>query len=99
MDQEYFSIQLKIVDKHFPYTCKRKDEQILRKAATNVTNKYMAYSSEYSGAEFSMMDLLKLVAFHFSLESLEDIQREDMTPFVRKIEQLNTDLERYLQSC
>ena len=92
-------IQLKIVDKHFPYhSCKRKDEQNLRKAATNVTKKYMDYSSYYSDAGFPMADLLKLVAFHFSLELLEDTQREDMTPFIGKIEQLNTELEKYIQT-
>ncbi|MDR2805170.1 MAG: cell division protein ZapA [Dysgonamonadaceae bacterium] len=100
MEEEYFPnpIQLKIVDKHFPYSCKRKEEQNLRKAATNVTDKYMQYSSYYSGAHFPMADLLKMVAFHFSLELLEDVQREDMTPFIDKIEQLNAELDRYIQS-
>jgi len=95
---EYFSIQLKIVDKHFPYSCKRKDEYNLRKAATNVTDKYMAYSSYYSGAKFPMADLLKLVAFHFSLELQEDKQQADMTPVIGKIEQLNAKLEQYIQT-
>ena len=100
MADEYFPnpIQLKIVDKHFPYSCKRKDERNLRKAATNVTDKYMAYSSYYSGAGLPMVDLLKLVAFHFSLGLLEDTQREDMLPFVNKIEQLNAELEQYIQA-
>ncbi|MDR1527043.1 MAG: cell division protein ZapA [Dysgonamonadaceae bacterium] len=100
MEEEYFPnpIQLKIVDKHFPYSCKRKEEQTLRKAATNVTDKYMAYSSYYSGSGFPMVDLLKLVAFHFSLELQEDKQREDMTPFIDKIEQLNAELEQYVQA-
>ena len=99
MEDEYFSnpIQLKIVDRYFPYSCKRKDEQNIRKAATKVTEKYMSYSSHYSGAGFSMADLLKLVAFHFSLELMEDTQREDMTPFVNKIKQLDVELERYIQ--
>ena len=100
MEDEYFPnpIQLKIVDKHFPYLCKRKDERNLRKAATNVTDKYMAYSSYYAGAKLPMVDLLKLVAFHFSLELLGDTQREDMSPFVSKIEQLNAELEQYIQA-
>jgi len=95
---ENFSIQLKIVDRHFPYSCKRKDEQILRKAATGVTNKYMAYSSYYSGPNFPMVDVLKLVAFHFSLELQENKQQADMVPVIGKIEQLNTELERYIQA-
>ena len=100
MENEYFPnpIQLKIVDKHFPYSCKRKDEQNLRKAASNVTDKYMAYSSQYSGAGLLMADLLKLVAFHFSLELLGKTQQEDMKPFVDKIEQLNAELGQYIQA-
>jgi cell division protein ZapA len=100
MEDEFFPnpIQLKIVDKHFPYFCKRKDEQNLRKAATNVTDKYMAYSSYYSGAELPMVDLLKLVAFHFSLDLLTNRQREDLKPFTEKIEQLNAELEQYIQA-
>ena len=100
MENEYFPnpIQLKIVDKHFPYSCKRKDEKNLRKAATNVTDKYMDYSSHYSGAGLPMADLLKLVAFHFSLELLENKHQEDMTPFIGKIEQLNAELEQYIQA-
>jgi cell division protein ZapA len=98
MEDGIFSIQLKIVDTYFAYTCKRKEEQNARKAATNVTNKYMAYSSHYLDSKYSMMDVLKLVAFHFSMELLEDTQREDMTPFVAKIEQLNNELEQYIEA-
>jgi cell division protein ZapA len=100
MEEEYFSrpIQLKIVDKHFPYLCKRKEEQNLRKAATNVTEKHKAYRLHYSDATFEEGDLLRLVAFHFSLELLEDRQLEDMTPFVGKIEQLNAELEEFIRS-
>ncbi|MDR2844193.1 MAG: cell division protein ZapA [Candidatus Symbiothrix sp.] len=98
MDEDFFKIQLKLVDKHFPYTCKRSEEANLRKAATNLTDKYMEYSSYYSQADFEQKDLLKLVGFHFSLELLEDNQKEDMSPLVNKIEQLNKELEIYLQS-
>jgi cell division protein ZapA len=98
MDESEFSIQLKILDKHFTYTCKRKDEQNVRKAATNVTNRYMAYRSYYASTRYSMTDCLRLTALQFSLELLEDVQREDMQPFVDKIEQLNAELEAYLQA-
>ena len=100
MEGEYFSkpMQLKIVDKHFPYSGKRKDEQNLRKAATYVTTKYQAYRSYYSGARLPMDVLLRLVAFHLSLELLENTQREDVNPFINEIEQLSVELEQYIQS-
>jgi cell division protein ZapA len=98
MEDETFSIQLKIADRHFTYTCKRKDEQNVRKAASNVTEKYIKYSSYYAGAGYSMIDLLEMVALHFSMEARENVQREDLTPFIDKIEQLNAELERYIQT-
>jgi hypothetical protein len=99
MENEYFlgPLHFEIVDKYFPYySCKREAEQNMRIAAKNVTAKYLDYSSYYNG-KYSAPDLLKLVAFHFSLELLEDKQLEDMTPFVGKIKQLNADLDQYLQ--
>jgi cell division protein ZapA len=98
MDEDFFKIQLKLVDKYYPYNCKRSDEGKVRKAATNLTEKYLHYSSYYSKADFEKTDLLTLIGFHFSLTSLENEAREDMSPMFKKIEQLNRKLEEYMQS-
>jgi cell division protein ZapA len=98
MDEDFFKIQLKLVDKYYPYVCKRSDEGEVRKAATNLTAKYLHYSSYYSNANFEKTDLLTLTGFHFSLAALENDMREDMSPMFKKIEQLNKKLEDYIQS-
>ncbi|MDR1681907.1 MAG: cell division protein ZapA [Candidatus Symbiothrix sp.] len=99
MNEDFFKIQLKLVDKYFPYTCKRSDEGIVRKAAKNLTDKYSAYSSRYSNANFQSEDILKLVGFHFSLEMQNRNNTEDLSPFVNKIEQLSRELEECIQLC
>jgi cell division protein ZapA len=99
MDKDFFRITLKILDKHYPYSCKeRSDEGILRKAATNLTEKYLQYSSYYSNANFERNDLLALVGFHFSFEVLENEKKKDATPLFDKIEQLNKELDEFIRS-
>jgi cell division protein ZapA len=98
MDEDFFKIQLRILDKTYPFRCKRSEEGNVRKAATNLTEQYLHYSSYYSKANFEKNDLLTLVGFHFSLESLGNEKREDMSPVFNKIEQLTEKLEEYIQS-
>ena len=97
MDED-FKIQLKLANKYYPYTCKRSDEGRLRKAATNLNNRILKYSSHYSNANFELNDLLTLAGFQFSLEALEKEQKEDISPLFDKIEQLNKELEEYINS-
>ncbi|MDR0505886.1 MAG: cell division protein ZapA [Dysgonamonadaceae bacterium] len=91
-----FQIQLKIADKYYPMICKRSEEEIIRKAASNVNNKLLKYSSAYSNAKFEIKDLLAMVAFHYSKDNLLVQKNEDMSPLFDKIKQLNKELEDYL---
>jgi cell division protein ZapA len=92
-----FQIQLKIADKYYPLNCKRSEEWIIRKAASNINNKLIQYSSAYSKANFEIKDLLALVAFHVSLENLTTQKNEDVSPLWDRFEQLNKELETYLE--
>jgi cell division protein ZapA len=91
-----FQIQLKIADKYYPLNCRRSEEGIIRKAASNVNDKLLKYSTAYSKANFEMKDLLALVAFHISLENLTVKKNEDLFPLFDKLDQLNKELEEYL---
>lgn len=93
-----FKIQLKLANKYYPYNCKRSEEGKIRRAATNLNNRILKYSSYYSNANFELSDLLTLAGFQFSLEVLEKEQKEDISPLFNKIEQLNKELEEYLNS-
>lgn len=95
---ENFKIQLKLANKYYPYNCKRSEERILRRAATNLNSRILKYSSFYSKANFELIDLLTLAGFQFSLENISREEQEDMTPLFDKIEQLSKELEEYINS-
>jgi cell division protein ZapA len=98
---ENFKIKLELANnKFYPYKCKRSDEGILRKAATKLRNKFLEYNSHYSRCGFDVNDTLALVGFHFSLELLllEKEYQEDVSTLLNKIEQLNKELEKYVNS-
>ncbi|MDR0864855.1 MAG: cell division protein ZapA [Candidatus Symbiothrix sp.] len=99
MEDENFKIQLRLADnKHYPYTCMRSEEGIVRKAATNLNDMFIKYSSYYSNAGFQLNDILTLLGFHFSLEVLENEKREDMSPMFEMLDQLNKEMEEYIKS-
>ena len=92
-----FKIQLKIAGKTFPFRCKRSEEEIIRKAARNINDMILQYSTAFPGAELELKDLLAMVAFHFSLENLKKKNTEDISPLFDKIEGLNLELEEYFK--
>jgi cell division protein ZapA len=92
-----FQIQLKIADKYYPLNCKRSEERIVRKAASNVNDRLLKYETDYKGTGFEPKeDLLALIAFHISLDNLTIKKNEDITPLFDKIGQLSKELEIYL---
>ncbi|MDD6209094.1 MAG: cell division protein ZapA [Bacteroidales bacterium] len=93
-----FEIQLKIFGIKYPLRISRKDEEIARKAAELVEKKYALYVKTYDVKETKRLgqDLKFLVAFEFALESLKT-QKDDMMPFVDKIDELNEELADYLK--
>jgi cell division protein ZapA len=97
MNEDVFKIQLNLLGRYYPYTCKRTDEGKIRAAATNFTKKYMQYSSHYSGGELENSDIIAITGLHFSMETLEDKNQEDVSPMFQIIAKLNQQLEEYLQ--
>jgi cell division protein ZapA len=95
VEEDFFKIQLKLLDKYYPYTCKRSEEEDIRKAAANLTEKFLTYSSRYTSLE--KVDLLTLIGFHFALEVLNNKNQQDKSPIFNKIEQLNKELEEYMK--
>jgi cell division protein ZapA len=95
-NDEFFKIQLYVAEKHYPLNCKRSDEGLLRKAATNINNKILKYSSAFPGAKLELKDLLAMVAIHISAENLKMKLNKDTSPLFDKIEALDKELEEYL---
>jgi len=97
-DNDEFKIQLKVADEAYPIFCKRSKEGIFRKAANVINEKILQYSSHFSGKHFEMKDLVTMTAIHISVENQLLKQKEDTSPLLERIELLDKELEKYLQS-
>lgn len=99
MDDE-FLIQVEILGKRYPLRIPRKDEEIMRKAAKLVEEKYDLYVSKYDvqDLENSGRELIALVAFDLAYRSLKSGEEADLLPFVERVGRLNTELSEYLKS-
>lgn len=95
-DSDFFKIQLYVAQKHYPLNCKRSEEGLFRRAAKNINDKILKYSSAFPGVTLELKDLLAMTAIHFSASSLRVKQQKDMSPLFDKIEVLNKELEEYL---
>ncbi|GHU61510.1 hypothetical protein FACS1894123_00950 [Bacteroidia bacterium] len=96
VDSDIFKIELFVAQKYYPLNCKRSEEGLFRKAATNINDKILKYGSAFPGVTLEMKDLLAMTAIHFSAGNLRVKQRKDMSPLFDKIEVLNKELEEYL---
>ena len=96
-DNDEFKIQLRVADKVYPIFCKRSEEGLYRKAATAINDKIFQYSSQFSGAELEIKDLLAMAAVHISIENLLKKREKDTSPLLERIELLDKELEEYLQ--
>lgn len=91
-----FKIRLKIADKRYPVTCKREEEESIRKAATNINDKILKWSSSYPDVNLTIKDLLAMSALEISLDNVTFEKNEDVNPLFDRIKQLNEELKEYL---
>lgn len=94
---EQFVINIDIAGKKYSLTIMRREEELMRKAASQLNDKILQYRKHFSKEEVDTRDLLAMVAFHLSKDNLQLESRNDTTPFTDKIQQLTTELERYLK--
>ena len=88
-------INLQIADSYYPLTIKREEEQIVREAAKQVNTKLNSYREAYKNLEPNK--ILAMVAYQFSLEKLQLMQRNDTRPFTEEVEKLTELLDNYFK--
>jgi cell division protein ZapA len=98
MPTDFFKIQLYVAEKYYPLNCKRVEEGIYRKAAKNINEKIIGYSSKFSAAKLGLKDLLAMAAIDISAENLKIKQIQDISPVFDKIKALDKELEDYLKA-
>ena len=98
MDDE-FLITIKISERHvFQLRIKRAEEEIMRKAASEIERKIRQYRQRFSAeAKLDTDDLLAMVAFQLSLTNLQLENLHDTSPITDKVQQLTNELEDYLK--
>ena len=72
-------INLQIADSNYPLTINREEEEMVREAAKQVNIRLNAYREYYKNLEPEK--IIAMVAYQFSLEKLQLMQRNDTTPY------------------
>ena len=88
-------INLQIADSNYPLTNNRQEEEMPREAAKQVNIRLNAYREYYKNLEPEK--IIAMVAYQFSLEKLQLMQRNDTTPYTEKVKELTELLEDYFQ--
>lgn len=88
-------INLQIADSNYPLTINREEEEMVREAAKQVNIKLNAYREHYKTLEPDK--IIAMVAYQFSLEKLQLMQRNDTRPYTEKVKELTELLEDYFE--
>ena len=88
-------INLQIAVSNYPLTINRQEEEMVREAAKQVNIRLNAYREYYKNLEPEK--IIAMVAYQFSLEKLQLMQRNDTTPYTEKVKELTELLEDYFQ--
>ena len=76
-------INLQIADSNYPLTINREEEEMVREAAKQVNIRLNAYREYYKNLEPEK--IIAMVAYQFSLEKLQLMQRNDTRSEERRV--------------
>ena len=88
-------INLQMAGSTYPLTITREEEEMVREAAKQVNIRLNAYREYYKNLEPEK--IIAMVAYQFSLEKLQLMQRNDTTPYTEKVKELTELLEDYFK--
>ena len=89
-------INLQIADSNYPLTINREEEEMVREAAKQVNIRLNKYREAYKSLESEKI-IIAMVAYQFSLEKLQLLQRNDTAPYTEKVKELTELLEDYFK--
>ena len=99
MPDEILTIQLEVIPRgrKYPVKVKANDEEIVREAAKQLRQKFIAYQQGFSESGLSEKDQLSMVALDMAVELLKLERDNDKMAFKTKIQQLDEELKIYLK--
>lgn len=98
MENEYFTINLRVADTRYPLRIKREEEEKFRKAANEIDYKlsqYKGYFTDRSSQPLLDKDYMAMTAIQAVAEKVEEEMRGDS--FEKKIKELTNKLDDYLK--
>ena len=94
MEEEEFSIRVKVADRYYPLRIARKDEEMVRKAAQGINEKLMQYEKRY--ADMDSQDFLAMALLQYGVKLIDCEKNTDMSSFLENVREINKELEEYL---
>jgi cell division protein ZapA len=93
---EKLTIRVNIADRHYPLNIDLKDEEKIRKAAKKINETILQYKQKYSDKEKDNQDFLAMASLQFITKIIDLEQNQNISRILSGIEQLNAELEDYL---
>lgn len=88
------SIRVNVADRFYPLKIDRADEERIRKAAKMINDKVIQYKQHYSDKDHQ--DFLGMAALQFVIKILELEEKQDDSPIVDKVRDLDRQLSEIL---
>lgn len=91
-----FKINLRIADRLYPLYIRRDEEMMVRKAARLVDKKLATYMERFQGGELTTQNFLAMIAFQFSYDYLKLSETRDVDVVLENIQEIDRELDDYL---
>lgn len=88
------SIKVNVADRYYPLKIERRDEEKIRKAARLINEKVLQYKQRY--VDKDVQDFLAMAALQFVTRVIEMENKFDISPIEQQLQDLNEELEAYL---
>lgn len=94
MEEVTFQITIQVAGHRFPLNIKRDEEILYRDAAKALKEQIDSYQKRHPNLPYET--ILVMVAYHLAVTSERNKYREDIDPIVKRIEELDKELNRSL---
>ena len=88
-------IKLMIADSIYPMKIDRDEEEVVRKAASQINDKLNKYRTRFPN--LPLEKYLVMIAMDFANASLKSDNRNDTSPYTEKLKDLTKELEDYFK--
>ncbi len=92
--EDKLSIKINVAERYYPLKIESKDEEKIRKATRLINEKVLQYKQKY--ADKDTQDFLAMAALQFVTRLIEIDERNNTLPLEHKLQDLNNELDEYL---